>query len=108
MTNPAGGEPVHTRAQSVLVRLREDGLLVAHGSLLDLRTRGFLPVGGDMQGMGIIHHMELAWTVDPVRGVLERWTPAQPCPCGRGSRERRDARLESGNAPELSRDSGGR
>jgi hypothetical protein len=78
MTTPAGGEPVHTRAQSVLVRLREDGLFEAHGSLLDLRTRGFLPVGGDMQGMGIIHHMELAWTVDPVRSVVERWTPAQP------------------------------
>jgi len=34
------------------------------GSLLDLRTRGFLPIGGSMQGMGIIHHMELAWVVD--------------------------------------------
>ena len=72
------GEPIHTRAQSVRVALRPDGLLDAQGSLLDLRTRGFLPVGGSMQGMGIIHHMELGWLVDPAAGVVRRWTPAQP------------------------------
>ncbi len=71
------GEPVHTRAQSALVRRRDDGKLEAQGSLLDLRTRGFLPIGGSMQGMGIIHHMELGWVVDPA-GTIERWTPAQP------------------------------
>jgi hypothetical protein len=78
MTTPPDGEPVHTRAQSVLVSLRADGRLEARGSLLDLRTRGFLPVGGSMQGMGIIHHMELGWIVDGQRGVVERWMPAQP------------------------------
>jgi hypothetical protein len=31
-----------------------------------------------MQGMGIIHHMELGWLVDPAAGVVRRWTPAQP------------------------------
>jgi hypothetical protein len=72
------GEPVHVRAQSVLVTLRADGALEARGSLLDLRTRGFLPVGGDMQGMGIIHHMELGWLVDPVGRIVRQWTPAQP------------------------------
>src|SRR5690242_2959967 len=72
------GEPIHTRVQSVLVRLRPDGMLDAHGSLLDVRTRGFLSVGGGMQGMGIIHHMELGWLVDPATGVVERWSPAQP------------------------------
>jgi DUF2889 family protein len=73
-----GGEPVHTRAQSVRVRRRDDRKLVASGSLLDLRTRGFLPVGGDMQGMGIIHHMELEWVLDAATATIERWTPAQP------------------------------
>jgi hypothetical protein len=72
------GEPIHTRAQSVLVTLRPDGRLDARGSLLDLRTRGFLPIGGSMQGMGIIHHMELGWTVDPTRRVVEDWAPSQP------------------------------
>ena len=64
------GEPIHVRAQSVVVHAREDGRLDARGSLLDLRTRGFLPVGGSMQGMGIIHHMELAWIVEPTGAVV--------------------------------------
>lgn len=72
------GEPVHVRAQSVRATLRSDGLVEAHGSLLDLRTRGFLPVGGSMQGMGIIHHMELGWLLDPAARVVRQWTPAQP------------------------------
>ena len=72
------GDPVHVRAQSVMVTRRTDGLLDARGSLLDLRTRGFLPVGGSMQGMGIIHHMELGWIVDPSTGVVRQWAPAQP------------------------------
>jgi hypothetical protein len=72
------GEPVHTRAQSVRVERRPDGMLEAFGSLLDLRTRGFLPVGGSMQGMGIIHHMELAWVIDAAAGIVRRWSPAQP------------------------------
>jgi len=72
------GEPMHTRAQSVCVVRRADGLLEAFGSLLDLRTRGFLPVGGSMQGMGIIHHMELGWVIDPTVGLVREWRPAQP------------------------------
>jgi hypothetical protein len=72
------GEPVHTRAESVSVSIRPDGKLEARGSLLDLRTRGFLPIGGSMQGMGIIHHMELGWIVDAHTGVVEQWRPAQP------------------------------
>src|SRR5262245_21698569 len=72
------GEPIHTRALTLHARRRADGLVEARGSLLDLSTRGFLPVGGDLQGMGIIHHMELGWLVDPVRGIVEQWHPAQP------------------------------
>jgi hypothetical protein len=72
------GEPIHTRAQSAWVTLRPDGLLDARGYLLDVRTRGFLPVGGNMQGMGIIHHMELGWIVDPAAAVVKTWAPSQP------------------------------
>ncbi|MCW5890344.1 MAG: DUF2889 domain-containing protein [bacterium] len=82
MTTPGrpepGGEPVHVRAQSVTATLAPDGTLDVRGSLLDLRTRGFLPVGGSMQGMGIIHHMELAWTVDAAAGTVVGWRPVQP------------------------------
>jgi hypothetical protein len=82
MTHPGRleipGEPVHVRAQSVTAALAPDGTLDVRGSLLDLRTRGFLPVGGSMQGMGIIHHMELGWTVDAASGTVLRWRPAQP------------------------------
>jgi hypothetical protein len=28
--------------------------------------------------MGIIHHMELGWVVDPAAGVVRTWIPAQP------------------------------
>jgi hypothetical protein len=31
-----------------------------------------------MQGMGIIHHMELGWTVDAAAGVVAAWMPRQP------------------------------
>lgn len=73
-----GGEPIHTRAHAVVATLCDDGRVEARGSLVDLRTRGFLPVGGSMQGMGIIHHMELTWVIDPATLVIERFTPAQP------------------------------
>jgi hypothetical protein len=72
------GEPVHTRAQSVLATLRDDGRVAVQGSLLDLRTRGFLPLAGSMQGMGIIHHMEFEWVVDPDRLTVEALAPRQP------------------------------
>lgn len=73
-----GGEPIHTRVHSLVAAQRDDGRIDARGSLLDLRTRGFLPLGGSMQGMGIIHHMELRWEIDPATGVIEELTPGQP------------------------------
>jgi len=73
-----GSEPVHTRWLGLVVTSADDARLDARGSLLDLRTRGFLPVGGSMQGMGVIHHMELAWRIDPASGVVERFEPAMP------------------------------
>lgn len=72
------GEPVHTRALGATVARRDDGAIAVDGYLLDLRTRGFLPLGGSMQGMGIIHHMELRWVVDPETLVVRRFEPAQP------------------------------
>jgi len=71
-------EPMHTRALGVRAALRADAKVEARGYLIDLRTRGFLPVGGSMQGMGIIHHMELTWVVDPATDTVEAVVPGQP------------------------------
>jgi len=72
------GESVHTRALGATLARRDDGLVAVHGYLLDLRTRGFLPLASSMQGMGIIHHMELHWVVDPETLVVRDFEPAQP------------------------------
>lgn len=57
----AAGTPLHTRSLSVTVAETEaGGPQVAFAAyLLDLRKRGFAPVGGDLQTTGIIHHMRL-------------------------------------------------
>jgi hypothetical protein len=55
----AEGHPIHSRALAVTLTQRGDGNLAVFGSLLDLRKRGFVPVGSELQGMGIIHHMEI-------------------------------------------------
>ena len=78
MRSDLGGEPIHTRWLGVLVTGADGGRVAARGSLLDLRTRGHLPVGGSMQGMGVIHHMELAWRIDPASGTVESYEPGQP------------------------------
>ena len=33
-----GGEPIHTRAHALVAALRDDGRVLARGSLIDLRT----------------------------------------------------------------------
>src|SRR5436189_3955544 len=68
----AHGHPLHTRALSVVLTARADRKLDVHGTVLDLRKRGFVPVAGDLQGAGIIHDMRLTATIDPVARILER------------------------------------
>jgi hypothetical protein len=67
----ARGHPLHTRALSVVLSARADHKLDLHGSVLDLRKRGFVPVAGDLQGSGVIHDMHLAGTIDPASATLE-------------------------------------
>ena len=67
----AHGHPLHTRALSVVLTARADGKLDVHGTVLDLRKRGFVPVAGDLQGAGVIHDMRLAGTIDPASATLE-------------------------------------
>ncbi|MEO8601883.1 MAG: DUF2889 domain-containing protein [bacterium] len=70
------GHPIHTRALSVVVEQRADGGLLATADLLDLRKRGFTPVGSELQGAGVIHQMGLEAEI--AGGVLTALRPRQP------------------------------
>jgi hypothetical protein len=72
------GHPLHTRALSVALGQRPDGRLDVAGTLLDLRKRGFVPVGGDLQSSGIVHHMLLDVIVDPATGRIDEAGARQP------------------------------
>jgi hypothetical protein len=73
-----GGHPLHTRALGITLSARDDGRIDARGSIIDLRKRGFVPVGGDLQPSGIVHHMTLDAIVDPATARLDTVTAAQP------------------------------
>ncbi|MDG2307239.1 MAG: DUF2889 domain-containing protein [Candidatus Binatia bacterium] len=64
MTFSARGIPIHTRSLSTTLREGAGGAVAFDGYVLDLRKRGAVPVGGYIQGPGIIHHMQLSGTVD--------------------------------------------
>jgi hypothetical protein len=65
------GVPSHTRTLSVTLRQGVPSRVDFTAYVLDLRKRGFVPVGGDIQGPGIIHHMTLAGTLDRAAGRIE-------------------------------------
>lgn len=73
-----GGHPIHTRALATTVRQGDGGRWEVDAYVLDLRQRGFVPVGSELQGMGIIHHMELRATVDPASHEILAFEPSQP------------------------------
>ncbi len=72
------GHPLHTRSLSITLTQRGDGRLDVHGELVDLRKRGFVPVAGDLQPSGIVHHMQLAAVVDPATLALDEIAARQP------------------------------
>ncbi len=78
MTLSAAGHPLHTRSLSVTLRHGEDGVADFSAYILDLRKRGFAPVGGDLQGTGIIHHMRLDGRIDRAQGRLTGLTADMP------------------------------
>jgi hypothetical protein len=73
-----GGHPLHSRALGVTIAARDDGAVDVHGVVLDLRKRGFVPVGGELQPSGIVHHMLLDAVVDPATARLVSVAGAQP------------------------------
>ena len=72
------GHPLHTRSLSITLTRRPDGRLDACGELVDLRKRGFVPVAGDLQPSGVVHHMLLDGVVDPDARVLDDIVARQP------------------------------
>jgi hypothetical protein len=72
------GHPLHTRSLSITLIQRADGRLDVHGELVDLRKRGFVPVAGDLQPSGVVHHMLLDGEVDPCTATLDAIALRQP------------------------------
>lgn len=72
------GDPLHTRALSVTLAQAAPDRLVAGATLLDLRKRGFVPVGGDLQPAGIVHDMRIDAEFARPDGRLVRIAATQP------------------------------
>jgi hypothetical protein len=74
----ARGGPAHTRALTVRVEHAAPGRWIARGALLDLRKRGLVPMAGDLQTAGVIHHMRVEAEIDTARGTLAAIRAEQP------------------------------
>jgi len=74
----ARGIPIHTRTLSVTLLAGEDSRVDVAAYVLDLRKRGFVPVAGDLQGTGIIHHMQIDAAIDPATRTLSQITALMP------------------------------
>jgi len=78
MSFAASGIPIHTRSLSVTLRQAAGEDVDFSAYVLDLRKRGVVPVGGDLQGPGIIHHMLLEGTVDAAVPAYRTITSSMP------------------------------
>lgn len=78
MSFTASGIPIHTRSLSVTLRTAGERASSFAAYVLDLRKRGVVPVGGDLQGTGIIHQMYLDGTVDEERLAFKTITARMP------------------------------
>jgi Protein of unknown function (DUF2889) len=74
----ATGHPLHTRSLSVTLIQAEPPAVEFAAYVLDLRKRGFAPVGGDLQGTGIIHHMRLDGALDRSTETIARIAAQMP------------------------------
>jgi len=74
----ARGLPLHTRTLSVTLSAASADAVAFEGYVLDLRKRGCVPVAGDLQGTGIIHHMQLAGELDPTARTITRIAARMP------------------------------
>lgn len=74
----ARGLPIHTRTLSVTLSAADGGNAAFDAYVLDLRKRGFVPVAGDLQGTGIIHHMQLSGEIDCTARSIARIAARMP------------------------------
>ena len=74
----SSASPVHTRALEIELLRGEQGKISVRAAILDLRKRGFIPTGGELQTSGIIHHMSVAACIDEESTVIESLESAQP------------------------------
>lgn len=72
------GRPIHSRTLDVAATWREDGSWDARGEIVDLRKTGFVPIAGDLQMAGLLHHMQLRGVCDPASGALRELEVRQP------------------------------
>ncbi|MBW2143350.1 MAG: DUF2889 domain-containing protein [Deltaproteobacteria bacterium] len=72
------GHPLHSRVLTINLTAHGEGKFNARGILLDLRKTGFLPLTGNLQPSGIVHHMQLDVTFDPAERTLETVKALQP------------------------------
>jgi hypothetical protein len=74
-----GSRPLHTRTFDFTIRWSADpGAWQARAEVVDLRKGGFVPIAGDLQSAGFLHHMVIDATVDPVGGVVQSVSASQP------------------------------
>lgn len=72
------GAPSHTRTLDVGVFHTDAAYVAARGQVLDLRKRGLVPMAGDLQTAGLIHHMSVEARVAREGPVLEAISAEQP------------------------------
>ncbi len=72
------GHPLHTRSLSITLYAVDAESMRVSAELVDLRKRGFVPVGADLQPAGIVHLMQLEAEVDFAARRLRRIEAKQP------------------------------
>lgn len=74
----ARGNPSHTRTLSVGIFHEDAAHVVARGVILDLRKQGLVPMAGDLQTAGLIHHMTVEARVARAGATLVHVSAEQP------------------------------
>ena len=72
------GKPIHSRNLDIEATFSGDGLWEVRGELVDLRKASFVPIAGDLQLAGLLHHKQIRALVDPATGSLAAISAAQP------------------------------
>ena len=72
------GHPIHGRVLDLAFRAGAAGRLEAAGQLVDVRKRGFVPVAGQLQPSGVVHHMLVEARIEPGAGLVETIASRMP------------------------------